>query len=154
MLSAITHFCETWSVIYSDSSFLRTLISFAHIAGLVVSGGYALSEDRAILSKARRAGETAAHSAHFIVIGGLAIVFASGLLLVTANLDSYLASRAFWIKMFFVALLLANGGALVRAERAVPTGGERAWVRLRRAAWLSVVLWTTTILAGAALPNV
>jgi hypothetical protein len=153
MFSAISHLCENWSVIYSDSSFLRTLITFAHIAGLVVSGGYALSEDRAILSKTR-AHETAQRSPHGIVIGGLAIVFASGLLLVAANLDSYLVSRAFWIKMLFVALLLANGAALVRAERAIPAGGERAWTRLRRAAWLSVGLWTTTILAGAALPNV
>jgi hypothetical protein len=154
MLSAISHFFETWSVIYSDSSFLRTLISFAHIAGLVVSGGYALSEDRAILSSARDAGRTVARSAHIVVIGGLGVVFASGLLLVAANLDSYLVSRVFWIKMFFVALLLANGGAVVRAERGVALGDSRAWMRLRRAAWLSVVLWTTTILAGAALPNV
>src|SRR5262245_37387924 len=133
MFSAISHVCETWSVIYSDSSFLRTLITFAHIAGLVVSGGYALSEDRAILSKTTRAHGTVVPSPHAIVIGGLAIVFASGVLLAAANLDSYLVSRAFWIKMFFVALLLANGAQVVRAERAVPADGERAWMRLRRA---------------------
>ena len=153
MFSAISHFCETWSVIYSDSAFLRTLISFAHIGGLVVSGGYALSEDRAILSAARRVEVAAPRSAHVVVIGGLAVVIASGLLLVAANLDSYLVSRAFWIKMLLVALLLGNGGALVSAERAVRVGQPRAWARLHRTAWISVVLWTTTILAGAALPN-
>jgi hypothetical protein len=154
MFGAISHFCESWSLVYSDSSFLRTLIAFAHIGGLVVSGGYALSEDRAILSAARRGDAVAPRSAHGVVIGGLAVVFVSGLLLVAANLDSYLASRAFWIKMLLVALLLGNGAALVRAERAIDLDARRAQARLRRVAWLSVGLWAATILAGTALPNV
>lgn len=46
----IAHAIESWSTFYADSAALRTAVGFAHVAGLVVSGGAAITEDRAILA--------------------------------------------------------------------------------------------------------
>jgi hypothetical protein len=147
----------SWASLYSNSAVLRTVLGFAHVGGLVVSGGPALVMDRAIL-RAVRAGSLTrgAHLAeleasHPLVLSGLALAIASGLLLMTADLDTFLYSRVFWIKMTLVALLLMNGWNLRRLGRDVghPTGRP-----LARAAIVSVGLWMLTTLAGAALPNV
>jgi uncharacterized membrane protein len=88
------------------------------------------------------------------VLTGLAVAVLSGLLLFAADWDTYLYSKVFWIKMILVALLIANGVMLTRAERAATANRPQAWSRLRRGAISSLILWSLTTLAGAALPNV
>ena len=92
--------------------------------------------------------------AHRIVLTGLTIAVVSGLLLFVADWDTYLVSKVFWTKMVLVALLLVNGLGLTRAEAAAVRGEPRAWIRLRRGAIVSLMLWFLTTLAGTALPNV
>lgn len=160
MWTTLTSACDTWATMYQNSAALRTGIGFAHIAGLVVGGGCAIAEDRAILIaddaavEVRRAQVRRAHqAAHRVVIGGLAVVMMSGLLLFAADLQTHLASTPFWIKMGLVAALLVNGWLMTRAEIAL-VATPSAWPRLRLAAIMSIALWLTTTLAGAALPNV
>lgn len=160
MWTAITHAMTAWSDWYSNSAILRSSVGFLHVAGLVVGGGAALVEDRAILgaggyAAARRRTEVRINerAAHGVVLSGLAVVVASGVMLFAADFDTYLHSSAFWIKMALVVLLLANGYWLQRAEVAFEAS-ERAWPALRRAASLSLALWLLTTLAGAVLPNV
>jgi hypothetical protein len=152
MWAVISHAVDAWSNLYSDSAVLRTLIGFAHVGGLLVGGGYALSEDRRILTRVRADQSTweFERSAHGIVLTGLGFVMTSGMLLFAANLEIYSRSPAFWIKMGLVLALVANGWALRRAE----AGAAAGLVRLRRAAGLSALLWLLTTLAGSVLPNV
>jgi uncharacterized membrane protein len=149
---------QFWEHLYSNSAVLRTLIGFAHIAGLVIGGGMAIVADRATLRAYRRGEDRGAElatirSAHRVVIGGLAVVAVSGVLLLAADLDTYLHSRIFWIKMGLVALLLINGAAL-RVFAGSAEADDRRWRQLAYAAGVSLSLWLLTTLTGAALPNV
>lgn len=149
---------HAWESLYANSALLRTLIGFAHVAGLLVGGGCAIVADRATLRAYRHGGERSVElsiirSAHRIVIGGLVLVTVSGALLLAADLDTYLHSRVFWTKMAFVGLLLVNGAVLrIFAERAAVDDGR--WRGLAYAAGISLSLWFLTTLTGAALPNV
>jgi uncharacterized membrane protein len=160
MVASLAHLASTWIAWYSDSPVLRTSIAFAHVAGLLLGGGAAIVEDRAMLSalrqdeQVRRQRVEHQRLAHRIVLIGLAIAVVSGLLLFAADWDTYLVSKVFWTKMVLVALLLANGLGLTRAEAAAVRGDSHAWTRLRRGAIVSLTLWFLTTLAGTALPNV
>jgi len=155
----ITNAAETWASIYAASPALRTVVSFAHIAGLVGGGGCAIAADRAALV-AWRSGASERESyirwlprTHRAVLAGLVAVIISGAMLAFADLDTYWASRAFWIKMAFVAVLLLNGAVLARAGQRVARGDTVAWHSLRVTSILSLFLWFVTTLIGAALPN-
>jgi len=160
MWTTLTNVCHAWAGVYQDSAILRTAVGFVHIGGLMVGGGTALAEDRAILMAGR--GRTphprpyedmSRRGVHAVVLTGLALVLASGVLLFAADIDTYVDSVPFWIKMGLVALLLANGVALTRIERDAQHSAV-AWPRLRRAAVVSLSLWLLTTLAGMVLPNV
>ena len=154
-----SHIIETWASVYANSSTIRTLLGFAHVAGLIVGGGSAIAADRGVLRAVRRApSELSAHlttirNAHSIVIVSLAVVMASGLLLAAADTETFLHSTLFWLKMGLVALLLVNGAFMRHAERA-PSGARPRWTLLAIASGASLTLWLLTTLAGAALPNV
>jgi len=160
MPAFINTFAASWASVYAGSAWIRTAIGFAHIGGLVISGGTALVADRAVL-RAGRAGhalrERQAHdlnATHAAVISGLTVVFVSGMLLAAADLDTYLVSKAFWIKMGAVALLSLNGAVMMAASRRIERGHDGTWSLLRTTAFCSMALWLITTLIGAALPNV
>ena len=148
-----------WASLYSNSALLRTLIGFAHVAGLVVGGGCAIVADRATLKAFRRGslGREAQidgiRSAHRVVIAGLAVVMISGVLLLGADFDTFVHSRVFWAKMVLVTALLVNGAILARLG-ASPVLDETRWKRLAYVSGFSLALWLLTTLTGAALPNV
>jgi hypothetical protein len=156
----IREMADTWASVYANSAALRSVISFAHVAGLVGGGGCALAADRATLRAYRRApGGVAAeihhqHGIHGVVLTGLGVVIVSGILLMFADLDAYLASTAFWIKMGLVVALFVNGSILVRTALRAEAGDAAARAGLRRASIASVILWFATTLVGTALPNV
>ena len=54
MLPGLAHAAAMWTAWYSDSPVIRTTVNFAHIAGLVVGGGAAIVEDRAMLAALRQ----------------------------------------------------------------------------------------------------
>jgi len=160
MLNALMPWIDNWSSLYSNSAALRTGLAFAHIAGLVASGGSAIAADRATLVAWRRdaasrlAHVRVLHGTHRTVVIGLTVVSLSGVLLLAADLDTYLHSTAFWIKMALIAALIVNGGVLVRAGRRAQAGHQRAWAWLGYGSIVSLLLWGLTTLLGAALPNV
>jgi hypothetical protein len=149
-----------WSSLYSNSAGLRTTVGFAHVGGLLVGGGCAIAADRmTILAKSWDAAERRSHlrtlgHTHAAVIAGLGVVIVSGLLLFAADPDTFLHSRIFWIKMVLVVTLMANGWLVRSAGRAALASGTSDWRRLHTVAFVSMVLWLVTTLAGAALPNV
>jgi hypothetical protein len=148
-----------WGSFYSNHALVRTLITFAHIGGLVAAGGAALTIDRGLLSFARRGTDgghaqlAAVRTSHGFVLWGLVFVTVSGLLLFAADVDTFWGSRIFWIKIALIALLVINGAALIWSERRATAGDTSSWSTLRWTAAASITLWTLTTLAGVALLN-
>jgi cytochrome b subunit of formate dehydrogenase len=149
----------TWGSFYANHPLTRTMITFAHIGGLVLAGGAAMTVDRGLLVSVRRSTEdaraqlAATRSTHGFVLWGLVLVTISGLLLFAADVDTYWVSRVFWTKMALIALLILNGAVLMRSERRATAGVRSAWSTLRWTAGASLLLWMLTTLAGAALLN-
>ena len=160
MPDALSTLAANWASIYAGSPILRTLIGFAHVGGLVVSGGAALVADGAVLRAVRGGHALRERQAadmnrtHTVVITGLLFVVLRGVLLAGADLDTYLESKTFWLKMGAVVLLAVNGAVMLAAGRRIERGHDGSWSALRTTALVSLLLWTVTTLLGAALPNV
>jgi hypothetical protein len=159
MESLLAHLTAPWASMFANSAALRTAVGFAHVGGLVASAGRAVVMDSAVLrasasERARAAALSSLAASHRLIASGLAVVILSGLLLFAADVETYFESLAFWTKMLGIVLLSVNGVVMMRATRAAERGEPPAWVRLRRTAMVSLVLWTLTTLIGAALPNV
>lgn len=157
-------FAAPWNSAYSDSKAVAVAVVFAHIAGLVIAGGFAVAADRSTFRAWRADGEIRAHhlaelrAVHRPVIAGLLLVNLSGVLLFLADVKTYAASVAFGVKLLLVALLLVNGLWMTRIERTVGVDDpdprvDRAWARLRVAAAASAVLWIATTFVGVVLTN-
>jgi uncharacterized membrane-anchored protein len=154
------HLLELWTSFYSNHALLRTTVGFAHVGGLMLGGGCAITADLATI-EAVREGPIGRSSqlhvlkrTHTIVVIGLAALVVSGLLLFAADADAFLHSWIFWVKMGLMGTLLINGVAMLIGERRVVRGDTRAWARLHTVAVSSLLLWFLTTLAGAALPNI
>jgi hypothetical protein len=142
---------------------LQAATTFAHLAGFLLGGGFAIAADAATIRAARgteprrRRQLTYIHGIHRLVLAGLAVTLVSGLLMLAADLESLAASPVFWVKITLVALLLANGGVIARTESLLRAGtdeADRQWGRMRRAAICSFALWFAAVLAGTLLVNV
>jgi hypothetical protein len=150
---------QTWASLYANHAALRTALEFLHVGGLVAGGGCAIAADRITLVAKREPDPTrrfrleTLHGTHRVVLYALAAVIASGVLMFASDVDTFLYSKVFWLKMVLMMLLLANGSLIVRAERRIESGDSMAWPPLVAFAIGSVVLWSLTTLAGAALPN-
>lgn len=150
---------ESWASLYNDAPLLQTMVLFAHLAGLLGGGGFALAADRATL---RIASATPAdrlrhlselRAVHRPVLVGLVLTFFSGLLMLGADLEIYLDSRVFWVKMVLIGLLVANGYALRHAGALLHRGREDGWGRLRTASAASSAPWLAVVLAGTWLTS-
>lgn len=156
----LTELVESWSSLYANHAALRTAIEFTHIGGLAAGGGCAIVVDLATITAAREGAALrpallqVLKRTHHIIVLGLVAVSVSGVLLFAADVDTFLYSRIFWLKMGLMALLLANGALLLLVERQATRDDARAWARLHYMATASLVLWSLTTLAGAALPNI
>ncbi|HEX4932398.1 MAG TPA: hypothetical protein VFV33_04410 [Gemmatimonadaceae bacterium] len=153
---------QPWADAYNDSTPLQALVMFAHIGGVVMSGGAAVTTDRATLAASRRTPDARAQAlatlraSHRVILIGLGVVLASGLLLLAADLESLLGSTAFWVKMGLLTLLAVNGALLMRSERPVPAatddaGARRQWRALTRRSVTSLVLWFALVLSSTVL---
>jgi uncharacterized membrane protein len=160
---ALANLVAPWAKFYSHSKNTATVVTFFHIAPLVVGGGVAIALDRAsLLLRHDEPGARERHlvelgSVHRLVLSALALSFLSGIALLTADLDTFLPSWVFWLKMALVAALLVNGAMMTRLERrlAAPDGGSGdQWHRLRGIAITSLTLWLAITFAGVALTNV
>ena len=159
----LTRLVEPWAHFYGDSKTASTIVTFLHIAPIVVGGGIAIALDRASLrldvgdASARERHLKELGSVHPIVLWSLAILLVSGLAMLAADLDTFLGSWVFWLKMALIVALLANGARMTRLERVLGgtagTAGDQ-WRRLRGIAITSVILWLAITLAGVVLTNV
>lgn len=161
--AVLAHAAAPWARFYSHSKAAATIVTFLHIAPIVVGGGLGISLDRSTLRVTRD--DRAARQRHLVelgtvhkwVIGALALSFLSGIALLASDLDTFLGSWVFWLKMGLVALLLANGAMMTQIERALHApdpGSVDAWGRLRMVAVTSLTLWLAVTFAGVVLTNV
>jgi Family of unknown function (DUF6644) len=156
--SIVTH----WASFYNDRTSVSAGITYLHIAGMLLGGGFAVVADREALrvSPAATPPERWADvvdqlpGVHRWVLVGLSVMFATGFLMMLADLDTYFTSAVFWTKMGLVALLLANGYGRVRAERLLRRGDATGWAQFRRTSIASVVLWFAVLLASTILTTV
>ena len=166
-----------WARFYRHSPATSTVVTFVHIASLLVGGGLALALDRDTLHQRplplgaadRHAGERRASAqrarrrhlqhladAHRVVLPSLAVASATGVAMLAADLDTFLSSSAFWIKMGLLALLLGNGAltnALATVLERDAGDVEGGWARLRASAAVSITLWLAVTFAGVALTS-
>jgi uncharacterized membrane protein len=141
---------------------VQAATTFAHLAGFLLGGGFAIAADAATIRAARgteprrRRQLTYIHGIHRVVLAGLAVTLVSGLLMFAADVESLVASAVFWVKITLVTLLLGNGVVIARTESVLRAGSEEAdqqWGRMRRAAICSFALWFAAVLAGTLLVN-
>ena len=177
-IEPVARAAQPWADLYNASSFLQTGVTFAHFAGLLVAGGFAVATDRMALRLSRRhdgdrrmlLSELA--GVHRLVLAGLVVVTLTGLAMALADAEWVLAAPLFWLKMGAFALLLVNGLVLMRTERRLhalvegPRAGadeemeawhaaeERSWGSLRWTAVRSMALWGVTLLLGTLLTGV
>jgi hypothetical protein len=158
--ASLVSLLEPWAGFYGDSRLAQTLVTYAHVAGLLVGGGTALAADRATLRLAsdveRRRHLLEVSQMHKVVITALVVMVTSGVLLATADLETFWGTPIYWIKLALVALLLANGARMRSVERAAaadPVPSAAHWSAFRGTAMASLVLWLATTLAGVALIN-
>ena len=151
---------QWWVSVYANSAWVRTLVVFCHVGGLLLGGGAAIVADRATLRAFPRGeDERARHlhalaGTHKLVVGALAVIIASGLLQFFSDTASFLHTWIFWTKMSLLLALLLNGGLLTRFEAqaaARAPHAQREWRRLRAVSILSLCLWLAITLAGAGL---
>ena len=161
--TGLARLAEPWAHLYADSKTVATIVTFGHIASLLMAGGLAVATDRATLRALRlAAAERGRHleelaGVHRLVVGGLALSVVTGVLLFASDVETFVGSWIFWLKMALIGVLLVNGYAMTRAESALRADADEtapSWARLRRSALISVGLWYAITLAGVALVNV
>ncbi len=165
IVQTLTHLFAPWQSLYGDSKTVAAVVNAVHLIGLLFGGGLAVAADRTTLraltgertDRVRALEELGA--VHRPVLLALGVLFVSGVALAGADVETFAASPIFWLKLGVVALLLSNGAVLARTEhelRHLPTGEPgraRLWRRLRVATYLSVGLWTGTVVIGTVLVN-
>jgi hypothetical protein len=160
MATSLGRVIEAWARVYSDSKVVSSGVTFVHLGGVLLGGGFAIAADRMTLRLTTTTGERfdqhlgELHSIHRPVVVGLTLAFLSGLLMFAADIQVYLPEPLFWAKMGTIALLIVNGGVLRATETRLRHGTlllQQGWKRLRRSAWASVVLWFSALFFGTAL---
>ena len=161
VVDGLARLLEPWSSLYRSSPAVPTTLTFLHLAGIFLGGGFAIATDREtfIAVAGRVSGQIRhlqhLHTIHRPVILGLVIAISSGFLLFLADIETFARSWVFWVKMTLLALLLANGYLLSRTETAMRQREQPdspvLWARLRYISAASVALWLTLILAGTLL---
>jgi len=161
LVDRVADLTEPWASLYNDSPALQTAITFLHLAGIFLGGGFAIATDRetfVALRAARLSGQIRhlahLHTIHRPVLVGLVMALASGFLLWAADVQTFARSPVFWVKMLLLGLLLANGYVLARTETSLREGEPNSpvlWARLRYISAASIALWLGLILAGTVL---
>ena len=161
----LAHLFAPWQSLYGDSKTVAAVVNAVHLTGLLFGGGLAVAADRTTLRalKGERADRVRAltelDAVHRPVLVALAVLFVSGVALAGADVETFAASPVFWLKLGVVALLLLNGAVLARTEQKLrrmepgEPGRARLWRRLQVATYLSVGLWTGTVVIGTVLVN-
>lgn len=160
-LQALASTLQPWSDLYNGSAAVSDAVTFAHLAGMFVAGGFAVATDRAVLRAGRVDTDRGyvlreLHHVHRPVILGLVLVTITGVAMLLSDVRTFLPSLVFWVKMGLIVLLLLNGWVLERVGRRLLANPweSTGWRRLRNASLRSGGLWVLTLLFGVLLTSV
>jgi uncharacterized membrane protein len=123
--AALARLFEPWAHVYADSKLVATIVTFGHVASLLMAGGLAVATDRSTLRALERAAaERGRHleelsGVHRLVVGGLSLSVITGVLLFASDVETFWASWVFWLKMALICVLLVNGFAMTKAEQSL-----------------------------------
>lgn len=160
-LHALASTLRPWSDLYNGNSLVSDGVTFVHLSGMLVAGGFAVASDRTVLRSGRAPVSDRAfvlrelRDVHRPVLWGLGLVLVSGVAMMLSDVKTFLPSWVFWTKMGLIALLLLNGLVILRAEHQLAADPlERSqWRRLRNASMRSGGLWVLTLLFGVLLTS-
>ena len=162
VVEVLAGLARPWASLYNHSPTLQTVVTFLHLGGIFLGGGFAIATDRETFEavRARVSGQMRhlahLHNIHRPVLVGVVMALGSGVLLFAADIPTFARSWVFWVKMTLLALLLLNGYLLSRTEttlRQTAPDSPVLWARLRLISTASMVLWLALILAGTILLN-
>ncbi len=170
IVSQLVGLAQPWADVYNESTTLQASVMFAHLAGVLVSGGAAVVTDRATITAASRSSADrlqqlgALRASHRMILMGLGVTCVSGVLLLGGDIESLVTAPAFLVKMGLLIMLLANGVLLMRAESGpslvavstttvvtAPAEDASTWRRLTVLSYVSLVLWFALLLASTFL---
>jgi hypothetical protein len=163
VVEQLARWLAPWESAYNDSKAISITVTAVHVLAMLWSGGLAIAADRTTLRVVRGAEVDRQRqllelqAVHRPVLISLGFVILSGILLAAADIKTFAVSPIFWLKLGLVVLLAVNGLVLTRTERALraapPPGAEvpRLWRRLATNSWLSLSLWSLTLIVGVAL---
>jgi hypothetical protein len=160
VIEQVVALAKPWADLYGHSKQVSTVVTFAHIAGIMVGGGYAMASDRAALRAIKGSDEDRRRvladfsSIHKPVIISLVLVVISGALMMLSDAETFLSSPVYYLKVGSFVLLLANGALVQKTEQALakdPASGNKLWGRFAVGARASQTLWLWTALVGVAL---
>jgi hypothetical protein len=162
VVESVVALVKPWADFYSDSKPAATIVTFLHIAGIMVGGGFAMFSDRAAL-KAVKGSDDDRHrilrdfaAVHRPVLTALTVVVISGAAMMLADAETFLVSPVYYTKIGLFALLLANGWVMRETEHKLakdPMAGNKLWGRFTLGARASIALWLMTAFVGVALTN-
>jgi hypothetical protein len=133
------------------SYFAYPLVRAAHVLGLATLFGSIFALDLRLLGLFPTVpAQPLARVLPIVSLGGLALAIPTGLLLFSVDPYGYLANPAFRTKLMLVLLgvIHAASQGFSADWRAMLGEGGTAHPRLRVSAVLSLVIWSSTILAG------
>ncbi len=151
---------KPWADLYGHSKTVSSLVTWVHLAGILVGGGFAIASDRAALRalgadlEERKRVLRDFGTIHRPVVIALAVVAISGVFQTLSDVETFLTSKVYYTKMALVIVLLLNGYGVMRAEQRLqldPSPGNKLWRRFRFGAIASITLWLGTLLAGTFL---
>src|SRR5436305_6510420 len=93
--SALARLFDPWAHVYADSKVIATIVTFGHIASLLMAGGLAVATDRSTLRALRlAAAERGRHleelsGVHRWVVGGLSLSVVTGVLLFGSDVETF-----------------------------------------------------------------
>jgi hypothetical protein len=162
LIETVVQLAKPWADLYGHSKPLATIVTFAHIGGIMVGGGFAMASDRAALRAVKGSDDDRARvladfgAIHRPVILSLVVVVLSGFLMMLADAETFLGSAVYYVKLGSFVALLANGWMVQQTEQALlkdRAAGNPRWGRFTLGARVSLTLWLWTALVGVALMN-
>ncbi len=162
VIETVVELAKPWADLYGHSKPVSTAVTFVHIAGIMVGGGFAMASDRAALRAMKGTDDDRRRvlvdfsSIHRPVLIALTLVVISGVLLMLSDAGTFLASPVYYLKIGSFVLLMANGLLVQKTEQALaknPSTGNPLWNRFAFGARASLTLWLWTALVGVALTS-
>ncbi len=162
LIQTLAEAVKPWADFYAKSKPASLGVTYLHIAGVMIGGGFAMASDRAALRVSKGSTEDRAFIlreftfVHRPVIIALTVVVSSGVAMLLADVETFLGNPVYYVKMGLFAVLLVNGLLMQRNEKRLaddPSASNAAWGSFCGNAVASIVLWLSIALAGVLLTN-